>query len=302
MRPMPWFRALFVLAVLPAFAATVRAKDQPSGIAADAMRLDGQAAQVDDAARVADWPTARQAWSGFDELWDSVEDGVRAFSRDAYRSIEDDMARVGTALRASEPDIPLVRAELGALRGHVQLLIPTSVPAASSPAGATPRPTAPAMAPPAPGGLQPNLSLLSLAPTPRALEPSPTSVPESCTTPSISVTPASLRSDGVLDWRARGFKPGTTVRVVVQGPTAAGSISGPVVRRFESMPVDRSCSARGNDEGIPAEGLLEDNPNLPSGHYVLVVSGIRWNGGNVTESEMRLFAPFNFYYQSVFRQ
>ena len=36
---MPWFRALFVLAVLPAFAAAVRAQDQPSGIAADAMRL-----------------------------------------------------------------------------------------------------------------------------------------------------------------------------------------------------------------------------------------------------------------------
>ena len=136
----------------------------------------------------------------------------------------------------------------------------------------------------------------SIAPTPRALEPSPISVPESCTTPSISITPTSLRSEGALDWRVRGFKPGTIVRVVVLGPTTAGSVSGPLVHRFESMPVDRSCTARGNDEGIQAEELLEDNPNLHSAYYVLVVSGIRWNAGNVTESDMRLFAPFYFYH------
>lgn len=92
---------------------------QPSQVQADARRLDHVASEVDDALASGDWDAARQEWAEFDELWEDVEDGFRAVSRDGYRAIESTMDDVVAALRPDAPDSDSVRSLLVALRANI---------------------------------------------------------------------------------------------------------------------------------------------------------------------------------------
>ena len=58
----------------------------------------------------------RAAWEEFDGLWDQVEDGFRAASRDDYRAIEAAMRPIALALRTEDPDADLIRTEIAGLR------------------------------------------------------------------------------------------------------------------------------------------------------------------------------------------
>ena len=61
-----------------------------------------------------DLRTARREYQGFDQGWDKIEDGIKARSRDSYRSIERAMDDVKVALlQAENPDSA---SALGALR------------------------------------------------------------------------------------------------------------------------------------------------------------------------------------------
>lgn len=251
-----------------------------SVVGADAARLDQMAADVDSAARSESWDHARAGWKIFEDRWLDVEDGFRALSRDAYRDIELGMRRVSDLLQPASPDVLAVRREIAGLRDVLRPFIAS--PGAPTP---SPRPAYSAFSYSAPA---------YASPTSRPPVAGPTAIPDSCLTPSLTITPPSLRSGGVLQFRARGFKPGTVVSVVVYGPVPVGSVFGPLVHAFEHQPVDRSCSAT-SDEGIPAEALFEDNPTLPTGSYVLVVAGIRWAPRSSPESDARVHAPFNYY-------
>ncbi|HZT05977.1 MAG TPA: hypothetical protein VFC51_03035 [Chloroflexota bacterium] len=303
---MPILRALFVPLALLALTAAAQAQGQPtdpesaaqpgvrtnSDPADSAARLLQALDSVDAAVGQGDWTAAQTAWRRFEDIWFEVEDGFRAASRDTYRAIEQQMDRVASALQGSARDSEAILGETRALRALIQPM----APAASTPT-----------LPVGPEGLAPSPSSQTVSAIPAAARtPAPaaiptrtplvTAIPATCSTPSLTLDPPFLRSDGVIDWRAHGFKPGTLLHIAVLGPTQSGSVSGPVVARLESQPVDRSCSAR-SDEGLAADELLEDSPALPTGHYVLEVRGIRWTApdSHIPESEMRINAPFNFY-------
>jgi hypothetical protein len=271
------------------------AGQQLSGMAADAARLDRAAADVQDAVRAMDAARARQGWTTFEDLWLDLEDGFRATSRDAYRNIELAMGRVGETLRPASPDADLARREINALRALLQPFMAS--PAAPARPNEQTTAGAPTLAALRPTGSGMQAVALPIGPSP-TLPATPTvGAPlDSCATPSLTIDPTNIRTDGFLDWVARGFKPGTVVRVAVYGPTFVGGISGPLVRSFEPQPVDRNCTARA-EESLKGEELFEDNPGLPTGNYVLVVTGIRWTvpSKNIAEQDMRLHAPFNAY-------
>jgi hypothetical protein len=98
-----------LLLALPAVAASAQDADS---VAANAQSLYIIVSNVDDAVANGDWDTARTQWAGFDDLWDQVEDGFRAASRDDYRAVESHQTNIRGLLRADSPDADQLQAEL----------------------------------------------------------------------------------------------------------------------------------------------------------------------------------------------
>lgn len=259
-----------------------------SGLAADSARLDGIAVAVESAATASDWTRAQREWTRFDDLWFDVEDGFRAFSRETYRDIETAMGRASDALRVSPPDGAALRREVAAIRGLLQPFLLSSPPSAGSqPPTQAPTNGLPPLVRPLSGSFQP-----PSAPTP---SPGVAQVPESCTAPPTLNLNRMVRGDDSLDWTARGFRPGSFVHAAVHGPTSSGSITGPRIQGIEALPVDRNCRTS-SEEGVNIPEILEDNPGLTSGHYVLVVRGFQWTpNSSGSEREVTLYAPFDIY-------
>jgi hypothetical protein len=105
--------------------AVVLTQSADTQLAAGLSRLNAYAAAAQAALTQGDVATARAAYSQFDNGWFDIEDGVRARSRDAYRSIEDAMADVDRALRVSTVDTAQVIALLAELQVRVERFIAT---------------------------------------------------------------------------------------------------------------------------------------------------------------------------------
>lgn len=73
----------------------------------------------------ADAGAARDAYALFDSGWEAIEDGVRARSRDDYRSIEDAMREVDRGLRSDPVDTGAVTQWLGELQNRVNRFVAT---------------------------------------------------------------------------------------------------------------------------------------------------------------------------------
>ncbi len=65
------------------------------------------------ALKAGDFATARKAYSGFDDNWDSIEDLIKARSPDGYVAIEKDMIQIEQALMPDKPDVTQVTTLLG---------------------------------------------------------------------------------------------------------------------------------------------------------------------------------------------
>src|SRR6476661_6361662 len=99
------------------------------------------------AAQAGDLPTAQREYFSFKDQWASIEDGVRAVSRDDYRAIEAKMRDVDAAF-AGSPNSSQVVTALGGLDQTQKQFVASrgsSQPALSSPAPSTAK--APASAP-----------------------------------------------------------------------------------------------------------------------------------------------------------
>ncbi len=113
--------------VVAARAASPPAVSQQDAVAlAQGLRaLNDYAALAQTALASGDVDAARAAYGQFDAGWEAIEDGVRARSRDSYRSIEDAMSDVDRALRASPVDNGQATALLGELQNRVNQFIAT---------------------------------------------------------------------------------------------------------------------------------------------------------------------------------
>lgn len=89
------------------------------------------------AARAGDLTTAKQEYDRYENAWFNIEDGIRAKSRDSYRTIEKFMTDVSVALAASPPDASKVASALAALDSEQQLFIQGKP--ASTASGAAPQ-------------------------------------------------------------------------------------------------------------------------------------------------------------------
>jgi hypothetical protein len=76
-------------------------------------------ALVSDATAAGDWATARSGWDEFDKVWDEVEDGFRAISRESYRAIEDHQGNIRRLLREDSPDVDRLNNELTSIRSLI---------------------------------------------------------------------------------------------------------------------------------------------------------------------------------------
>ncbi|HEY9645025.1 MAG TPA: hypothetical protein V6C88_01575 [Chroococcidiopsis sp.] len=65
-----------------------------------------------------DFAKAQQEFDQFEGVWSQVEDGIKEKSGESYDAIEQDMDKVGAALRASNSDDAI--AALQAMGGHIQ--------------------------------------------------------------------------------------------------------------------------------------------------------------------------------------
>ena len=101
------------LTVLPT---TIASAQDAGQVASDAQRLMTVVNGVDSAVVSADWGTARSGWNDFDDLWNVVEDGFRAMSREDYRAIEDHQGTIRGLLRVDAPNADQIRGELSAER------------------------------------------------------------------------------------------------------------------------------------------------------------------------------------------
>jgi hypothetical protein len=108
----------------PALPAAVRAQDDPVALAAGLRALNEMAAASAAALAAGDAVAAREAYAGFDDGWEAIEDGVRVRSRDDYRSIEAAMREVNSALR--DPiDAALADQWLAELQNRVNSFVAT---------------------------------------------------------------------------------------------------------------------------------------------------------------------------------
>ena len=107
-----------VLCLVP-MAMSVAAQDL-SDVPANATRLLTVVTTVDNAVSAGDWATARGGWNDFDNLWEEVEDGFRAISRDNYRTIETHQGTIRGLLREDSPDADRIRSEITSIRELIQ--------------------------------------------------------------------------------------------------------------------------------------------------------------------------------------
>jgi hypothetical protein len=104
-------------------------QDAAAVLATGLRELNNYAALAQTALAQNDPDAARAAYALFDAGWLVIEDGVRAISRDDYRSIEDAMSDADRALRNNPVDAARATALLGELQIRVNRFIaslPTS--------------------------------------------------------------------------------------------------------------------------------------------------------------------------------
>ena len=106
-----------LLLVLPF--ATVSSAQNLDEVPANAVRLLTVVSQVSDAVNAGDWSTARSGWNDFDNLWQEVEDGFRAISRDDYRTIESHQGNIRGLLREDAPDVDRINGEINSIRALI---------------------------------------------------------------------------------------------------------------------------------------------------------------------------------------
>ena len=128
--------ALGLAACAPAAAPSPTAASAPKSAASPAAspaggsvadQLRGVATEIDSAltaAGASDFARARQAYEGFEQGWDKVEDDVKAKSATAYEAIEDAMDEVKAALRTDKPDATKARDALTKLKQTVESNLP----------------------------------------------------------------------------------------------------------------------------------------------------------------------------------
>jgi hypothetical protein len=100
------------------------AQDDPAALAVGLRALNDFAAASATALAAGDSDGARTAYMAFDDGWDAIEDGVRARSRDDYRSIEAAMREVAAALR-DPVDTASANQWLGELQNRVNSFVAT---------------------------------------------------------------------------------------------------------------------------------------------------------------------------------
>jgi hypothetical protein len=96
-----------------------RAQTPAEELAALASHVDLALAQLD----AGDIDAARTAYVAFDDGWAEIEDGIRAQSRESYRSIEDAMAGANSALHGEPVDVDAARAALQLVRQRCDTFI-----------------------------------------------------------------------------------------------------------------------------------------------------------------------------------
>jgi hypothetical protein len=103
-----------LLLVLPSV--TVSNAQSTDDVPANAVRLLNVVQGVSDSVAAGDWASARSGWNDFDNMWNDVEDGFRATSRDDYRAIEDHQGTIRGLLRDDAPDVDRINGEISAIR------------------------------------------------------------------------------------------------------------------------------------------------------------------------------------------
>ena len=131
-----WLVPVMLLAVAlsaasPAIPATtanakvVGAQSDAAQLASGLLTLTGYTTASQAALSRGDVVAARAAYGQFDAGWEAIEDGVRARSRDSYRSIEDAMSDVYRALNGAPVDTARATVLLGELQTRVERFIAT---------------------------------------------------------------------------------------------------------------------------------------------------------------------------------
>ncbi|SRR5579884_1793354 len=100
-------------------------QDDAAMLATGLQALNNFAVLAQNALAQNDVDAARAAYAQFDAGWQAIEDGVRARSRDDYRSIEDAMSDADRALRANPVDTAQASALLGELQNRVNQFVAT---------------------------------------------------------------------------------------------------------------------------------------------------------------------------------
>jgi high-affinity iron transporter len=130
--------AVFITGAVPALAAT------PQQDVSDASAIVQKAIA---SARGGNLAAARQQYTGFENTWFDIEEGVHGASREAYQSIEHDMTAVSVAFSKDPPDQDAVVAALSTLDSELQLFVQGKPASAGSPAGGVPATSRPAAVP-----------------------------------------------------------------------------------------------------------------------------------------------------------